>query len=106
MSTSPGSFPDIADHDLYNNGVPHELFARMRRESPVWVHEPAKPGFDGGPGYWFIGKHADVSFVTQNPQIFSSEDAGTMVRDIPDPKHLTQVRQQLPIIHPLKPSRM
>ena len=37
---------DIYSPDVYVEGVPHEVFAQLRREAPVYRHaEPDGPGF-------------------------------------------------------------
>ena len=54
---------DIHATAQYLNGVPHEQFAILRREAPVWWQsEP------DGPGYWAVVKHADVVAVSKNPK--------------------------------------
>jgi hypothetical protein len=64
---------DLAHPDHYADGIPHALLARLRRESSVvWVDEPAAGGFDGGPGFWIVLGHADVSHVSRHPEDFSS----------------------------------
>ena len=41
---------DLANPDSFVAGVPHEWFARLRREAPVYWHpEP------DGPGFWVAG---------------------------------------------------
>lgn len=49
---------DIYDPETHRIGVPHDQFALLRRESPVWFQrEP------DGPGYWALTKHADIVAV-------------------------------------------
>ena len=31
---------DLTDLDRFAHGFPHEVFARLRREAPVWWHPP------------------------------------------------------------------
>ena len=58
---------DLKNPDLYLNGVPHELFARLRAEDPVhW-----NPETDGR-GFWAITKYDDIVAVSKNPALFSS----------------------------------
>jgi cholest-4-en-3-one 26-monooxygenase len=62
---------DIMDPKWFQDGPPHELFARMRREAPVrWNASP------DGTGFWSLTKHADIEHVSKNPQIFSSYEDG------------------------------
>jgi len=59
--------PDLKDPGLYEDRVPHAVFAQLRREDPVhWNRE------DDGPGFWAILRHADIVEVSRRPDIFSS----------------------------------
>lgn len=53
--------------DTFVDGVPHELFARLRRVAPVLWHDTQ----DGG-GFWVLTKYADVITVSQDHETFSS----------------------------------
>ncbi len=58
---------DLKDPDLYLAGVPHDLFARLRREAPVhW-----NPEVDGA-GFWALTRYADIVEVSRQPGLFSS----------------------------------
>jgi cholest-4-en-3-one 26-monooxygenase len=59
---------DLLDLDAFAaRGFPHDAFATLRREAPVYRHpEP------NGPGFWVISKHSDVIHVSKRPQVFSS----------------------------------
>ncbi len=60
-------FADLTSHDTFVNGAPHNTFARLRRDDPVhWTD------WDGGEGFWSITRHADISEMNRQPQIFSS----------------------------------
>ena len=49
---------DLADHDNFVERVPHEMFALLRREDPVFFqHEP------DGPGFWCITRYDDINAV-------------------------------------------
>jgi linalool 8-monooxygenase len=58
---------DLKDPDLYLERVPHDLFAQLRREDPVYWN-PEKDG----PGFWALMRHADITDVSRKPQLFSS----------------------------------
>jgi cholest-4-en-3-one 26-monooxygenase len=63
---------DLAEVDLYDpdnfvGGVPHEMFATLRREAPVYAH----PTPDGG-RFWCVTRHADVVTVNRDAKTFSS----------------------------------
>ena len=67
MPTSPNAV-DITSHDTYVERVPHEVFARMRAESPVaWTQEA-----DGGRGFWSLTKYEDVLYASRHAELFSS----------------------------------
>jgi len=73
---------DLADHDVFVPGVPHEAFAALRRDDPVhWNPEP------DGPGFWVITRYEDIRFVHRNPDIYSSEIGGTSLEDL-EPQHV------------------
>ncbi len=86
----------LLDPDTYVSGVPYDLLARLRRESPVvWVAEPPLAGWPGGPGFWLVLRHADVTAVLRQPEVFSSWRGGTQVRDPANPTALAFVRQMM-----------
>jgi cholest-4-en-3-one 26-monooxygenase len=66
---------DILNPDVYLAGAPHECFALLRREAPVfWHKEP------GGRGFWAVTRHADVARVSRDSAIFRSGD-GLFIED-------------------------
>ena len=59
---------DITSHDTFVNGVPHDVFARMRSENPIsWTEEA-----DGGRGFWSLTKYDDVLYASRHTELFSS----------------------------------
>ncbi len=58
---------DIVSHDTYANGVPHNSFARLRRDDPVHWTE-----WDGGEPFWSITRNADITAMNGNARVFSS----------------------------------
>jgi cytochrome P450 len=67
---------DLTDPELFADGPPHELFARMRAEAPVrW-----NPMADGD-GFWSVTKAADISAVSKDTTTFSSERKGMFIRE-------------------------
>ena len=58
---------DLKNPDLYVNGVPHEVFTRLRREDPVHWNPEAD-----GRGFWSILKYDDITAISKNPRLFSS----------------------------------
>jgi cholest-4-en-3-one 26-monooxygenase len=70
--------PDLSDPDLFVERLPHELFARLRREAPVsWQPER------NGPGFWSIARHEDVVAANRDVAGLSAEQ-GIMMFDQPD----------------------
>jgi cytochrome P450 len=67
---------DLTDLDRFASGFPHEQFAALRRDAPVWWHAPTEHTPDGE-GFWVISRYADVMRVFRDPQTFSSETGGT-----------------------------
>src|SRR5262245_20834820 len=61
---------DIYDPDRYADGPPHGDFELLRERAPVYRHpDPEVPD-----GFWAVTRHADVRFVSRNPEIFSSAE--------------------------------
>lgn len=80
---------DLTDLDLFASGFPHEVFAALRAEAPVWWQEPTGHT-PGGEGFWVITRHADVERVARDHTVFSSETGpgrdgagGTILEDLP-----------------------
>ncbi|MEU4812963.1 cytochrome P450 [Nocardia fluminea] len=75
--------PDFGNPSTYLTGFPYDEVAALRRESPVvWVPEPASDDYAGGPGFWYFTKHADVMAAGRRPEVFSSYEGGTWVREV------------------------
>jgi cholest-4-en-3-one 26-monooxygenase len=82
MSTSTAAAARLADIDLANPdtfvpGWPHEAFARLRAEAPVYWH----PGGGGAGGFWVLSKYRDVMDVSLDSKTFSSGRGGTILRE-------------------------
>lgn len=90
---------DLWNPDNYLAGPPHEMFARLRREAPVYWHEEPD-----GPGFWVLTKHADVQEVSRDWQTFSSERGGTEITDYPE-QELELLRLLLLYMDPKKHTR-
>ena len=59
--------PDLKDPGLYQQGMPYDVFARLRRECPVYWN----PESDGA-GFWAVLRHADIVAVSRDAALFSS----------------------------------
>ena len=68
---------DVYDIDQYVEAVPHGKFRRLRAEAPVFRHRDP----ESGGGYWALTRHADVVFVSRNPELFSSYEKTAMINE-------------------------
>lgn len=87
---------DFTDPALWADRSPVEEFALLRRTSPVWWNaqsDETSGGFNDG-GYWVVSKLEDVKELSRNPELYSSQQKGSIVRlpgDItPDQMQLTE----------------
>src|SRR5882672_358459 len=94
--------PDLTDLDLFADGFPHDVFRELRRQGPVFWHEPTEHTPDGD-GFWSVVAHAESMAVMVDPETYSSETGGdrpfggTILPDLPtagqmlnmmdDPRH-------------------
>jgi cytochrome P450 len=68
---------DLTDLDRWAAGVPHEWFALLRREAPVfWQDERA------GRGFWSLTRYEDILAASKDWETFSSEAGGTSLMDL------------------------
>ena len=56
MTTMTLEDVNLADPGNFVASVPHEMFALLRREAPVWFH----PETEDTQGFWCIVKYADL----------------------------------------------
>jgi cytochrome P450 len=66
---------DLTDLDLFADGPPHALFARMRDEAPVHWNRSAR-----GAQFWSLTRAEDIETVSQDPETFSSARGGIFLR--------------------------
>jgi len=80
---------DLTDLDRFTDGFPHDVFALLRRQAPVWFHPPTAhtPRREG---FWVVSKHADCLAVGADAATFSSATGpgrdgagGTLIEDLP-----------------------
>jgi cytochrome P450 len=67
---------DITDAEAYADGIPHDVFARMRREEPV-----ARRMYEGRP-FWAVTRYADVVTTTRDATTYSSAKGMTNLPDL------------------------
>lgn len=58
---------DLASHDSFADGPPHNTFARLRRDDPVsWTP------YAQGAGFWSITRHVDILALNRQSDLLSS----------------------------------
>jgi cholest-4-en-3-one 26-monooxygenase len=82
---------NLCDPDNFVAGVPHEWFARLRREAPVYWH-PDPNSFGGG--FWAVTRFEDAVMVNRDFEHFSSHRAATLFHDF-DEEVLAQQRMMM-----------
>jgi cytochrome P450/nitrite reductase/ring-hydroxylating ferredoxin subunit len=68
---------DLVDLDVWEQRVPHEWFALLRREAPLhWQDEPR------GRGFWSFTRYDDIVAMSKDYETYSSELGGTSLQDL------------------------
>jgi len=70
---------DLTKAETFVEAVPHEWFAYLRQNAPVWWHEE-----DEGPGFWCVTKYDDCVTVNRDYDTFSSARKATFIWDMPE----------------------
>jgi cytochrome P450 len=79
----------LTEPEVWEHGVPNELFARMRGECPVhWTAGITE--FPEEAGFWSVTTADDVHSVSRDWQTYSSELGGIVVANIGLPIELTR----------------
>jgi cytochrome P450 len=67
---------DLTDQERFAAGFPYELFARLRREAPVFFHPPGQSA--DGDGFWVFTTHADIAMAAaSDPHQYSAQGGGS-----------------------------
>ena len=61
------------ENDVFAERMPHETFALLRREAPVWWYD-----WPFGRGFWCVTKHADVVAVSRDTKTYSSAQGANL----------------------------
>ncbi|MEU8108497.1 cytochrome P450 [Nonomuraea muscovyensis] len=93
----------IAHPATFAAGVPHDTFARLRRDEPVaWTEEPvlvrhsaAGRIAERGSGYWTVTRHAAVAEASRRTDVFSSGERGAFLVDPRTKADLARTRELL-----------
>jgi cholest-4-en-3-one 26-monooxygenase len=80
---------DIASHEVYERGVPHEAFRLLRERDPVHWH----PWSWSGGGFWAVTKYEDVVTVSKDWETFSSAKGHIYLWELDD--EALEVRRSL-----------
>ena len=76
---------NLIDAGAYQRyGPPHDQFAWLRENAPVYWH--ANGGRDGWPGFWAVTRHEEVAFVSRHPDLFSSARRLVVFGEVPEPQ--------------------
>ena len=70
---------DLSDSRNYVAEVPHEWFAALREQAPVFWHEEKD-----GPGFWAVTKYNDCVAVNRDAEHFSSARKAPFIWDLPE----------------------
>ncbi|WP_194912086.1 cytochrome P450 [Catenulispora rubra] len=72
---------DFTDPDLYEERMPFEEFAELRRTTRLWwCATPDSQQPFGDDGYWVASRHTDVKYVSTHPELFASSPNTALVR--------------------------
>ncbi|MFD3457272.1 cytochrome P450 [Streptomyces sp. NPDC058691] len=72
---------DFTDPGLNQERVPLPEFAALRESAPVaWIPQPHGLAGFGDDGYWAVTRHADVTAVSTDPEVFSSRANTAIIR--------------------------
>ncbi|PRC45867.1 cytochrome P450, partial [Mycobacterium sp. ITM-2017-0098] len=67
---------DITSHEFWSRSFAErdETFARLRAGDGLTWHAPFPSLFPmEEPGYWAVTRRADIAYVSQRPELFTSE---------------------------------
>jgi cholest-4-en-3-one 26-monooxygenase len=79
---------DLNNLDTFETATPHDQFKLLRSADPVHRHA----GAPGQEDFWCITRHADLKQISKDPETYSSEAKGALLRDS-DEATLMQIRQ-------------
>src|SRR5258705_8915287 len=86
---------DFTDPGLYEQRVPTEELAELRRTTPVWWNKQQRgiSAYDDE-GYWVVTRHADVMEVSRNSDVYSTWENTAIIRFNPEKMSREQIELQ------------
>lgn len=77
MTTTPSdNIPDFLSPTTFAEGIPHDVYRRLRDEAPVSFHKSP-----GDPGYWLLTRYHDVHAALIDTAAYSSARGGTTLEE-------------------------
>lgn len=77
---------DLTDEEFWGR-PPQEreaVFATLRASLPfAFFEEPEIPFIEKGPGYYAVTRHADIEYISSNPELFCSGQGAVSIPDMP-----------------------
>jgi cholest-4-en-3-one 26-monooxygenase len=73
---------DLYNPDTFVRGVPHDMFATLRREAPVYRHLDAF-----GKPFWCVTRHEDIVKINRDTETFSSWQGAVYIDEL-EPEQL------------------
>jgi len=67
---------DVTSPEQWLDGIPHEQFALLRRDAPVFRHRSTDEQM---PEFWCLTRHEDVKMATRDVESFSSARGGVLL---------------------------
>ena len=64
---------DLTDQQAFAQGIPYDLFARLRREAPLFRHPPGQTV--DGESFWVLTRHADITAAAAD-SAYSAQGGG------------------------------
>ena len=71
-----GQICELDRWETFQNGQPHDIFKRLRKEAPIYWHEESLAFEDG---FWALTKHEDIVRISKDPKTFSSAKPGILM---------------------------
>lgn len=70
---------DLSSGRSFMDGFPQDFFTWLRRNEPLYWHDPT-PETPDGEGFWVISRYDDIVAILKDAATFSSEQGGTQLR--------------------------